>query len=74
MVLGPGRAAKHGGLAIYTAALKRRFPENHSAISAEKHLPSPATGFPGLAKLEQQAIIAQALGPPAVRKGKAAAG
>jgi 2-oxoglutarate dehydrogenase E1 component len=35
---------------------------------------SPATGFPGLAKLEQQAIIAQALGPPAVSKGKAAAG
>ena len=35
---------------------------------------SPATGFPGLAKLEQQAIIAQALEPPAVSKGKAAAG
>ncbi len=35
---------------------------------------SPSTGFPGLAKLEQQAIIAQALGPPAIRKGKAAAG
>ncbi len=37
---------------------------------------SPASGFPGLAKLEQQAIVAQALGPPAVRKGKgkAAAG
>jgi 2-oxoglutarate dehydrogenase E1 component len=41
-----------------------------------KASPSPATGFPGLAKLEQQAIIAQALEPPAVRKGKgkAAAG
>jgi 2-oxoglutarate dehydrogenase E1 component len=37
---------------------------------------SPASGFPGLAKLEQQAIVAQALGPPIVRKGKgkAAAG
>jgi len=35
---------------------------------------SPASGFPGLAKLEQQAIVAQALGPPAIRKGKAAAG
>ena len=35
---------------------------------------SPATGFPGLAKMEQQAIIAQALGSPATRKGKAAAG
>ena len=35
---------------------------------------SPATGFPGLAKLEQQAIIAQALGPPAVSRGKTAAG
>jgi len=37
---------------------------------------SPASGFPGLAKLEQQAIIAKALGPPAVSKskGKAAAG
>ena len=37
---------------------------------------SPASGFPGLAKLEQQAIVAQALGPPAVHKGKgkAAAG
>ena len=37
---------------------------------------SPASGFPSLAKLEQQAIIAQALGPPAIRKGKgkAAAG
>jgi 2-oxoglutarate dehydrogenase E1 component len=35
---------------------------------------SPATGFPSLAKLEQQAIVAQALGPPAIRKGKAAAG
>jgi 2-oxoglutarate dehydrogenase E1 component len=37
---------------------------------------SPASGFPGLAKLEQQAIVAQALGPPTVRKGKgkAAAG
>jgi 2-oxoglutarate dehydrogenase E1 component len=37
---------------------------------------SPASGFPGLAKLEQQAIVAQALEPPAIRKGKckAAAG
>ena len=37
---------------------------------------SPASGFSGLAKLEQQAVIAQALGPPAIRKGKgkAAAG
>jgi 2-oxoglutarate dehydrogenase E1 component len=35
---------------------------------------SPASGFPGLSKLEQQAIVAQALGPPAIRKGKAAAG
>ena len=37
---------------------------------------STASGFPGLAKLEQQAIVAQALGPPIVRKGKgkAAAG
>ena len=37
---------------------------------------SPASGFPGLSRLEQQAIVAQALGPPAVRKGKgkAAAG
>ncbi len=34
---------------------------------------SPATGFPGLSKLEQQAIVAQALGPPAIRKGKAVA-
>ncbi len=36
--------------------------------------PSPATGFPSLGKIEQQAIIAQAMGPPAIRKGKAAAG
>ncbi len=35
---------------------------------------SPASGFPHLAKLEQQAIVAQALGPLAIRKGKAAAG
>ena len=37
---------------------------------------STASGFPGLAKLEQQAIVAQAMGPPTVRKrkGKAAAG
>ena len=35
---------------------------------------STASGFPALAKLEQQAIVAQALGPPAIRKGKAAAG
>jgi 2-oxoglutarate dehydrogenase E1 component len=35
---------------------------------------SPATGFPSLGKLEQQAIVAQALGPQAVSKGKAAAG
>ena len=37
---------------------------------------SPASGFPSLAKSEQQAIVAKALGPPAVRKGKgrAAAG
>jgi 2-oxoglutarate dehydrogenase E1 component len=37
---------------------------------------SPASGFPGLAKLEQQAIVAQALGPPSIHKekGKAAAG
>ena len=35
-----------------------------------KASPSPATGFPGLAKLEQQAIIAQALGPPAILKEK----
>jgi len=35
---------------------------------------STASGFPDLAKLEQQAIVAQALGPPAIRKGKAAAG
>ena len=37
---------------------------------------SPASGFPGLAKLEQQAIVAQALGPPSIQKekGKAAAG
>jgi 2-oxoglutarate dehydrogenase E1 component len=35
---------------------------------------SPASGFPALAKSEQQAIVAQALGPPAIRKGKAAAG
>ena len=34
---------------------------------------SPASGFPGLAKLEQQAIIAQALGPPSIRKGKSKA-
>jgi 2-oxoglutarate dehydrogenase E1 component len=34
---------------------------------------SPASGFPGLAKLEQQAIVAQALGPPAIRKGKGTA-
>jgi 2-oxoglutarate dehydrogenase E1 component len=39
-----------------------------------KASPSPASGFPGLAKLEQQAIIAQALGSPAVSKGKAAVG
>ncbi len=31
---------------------------------------SPASGFPSLAKLEQQAIVAQALGPPTIRKGK----
>jgi 2-oxoglutarate dehydrogenase E1 component len=35
-----------------------------------KESSSPASGFPSLAKLEQQAIIAQALGPPAIRKGK----
>jgi 2-oxoglutarate dehydrogenase E1 component len=34
---------------------------------------SPASGFPGLAKLEQQAIVAQALGPPSIRKGKSKA-
>ena len=39
-----------------------------------KESSSPATGFPSLGKLEQQAIVAQALGPPAIRKGKAAAG
>jgi 2-oxoglutarate dehydrogenase E1 component len=34
---------------------------------------SPASGFPGLAKLEQQAIVAQSLGPPEIRKGKSKA-
>jgi 2-oxoglutarate dehydrogenase E1 component len=46
------------------------------AYIGRKASPSPASGFPGLAKLEQQAVVAQALGPPAIRKGKgkAAAG
>ena len=35
---------------------------------------SPATGFPSLGRMEQQAIIAQAMRPPAIRKGKAAVG
>jgi 2-oxoglutarate dehydrogenase E1 component len=35
---------------------------------------SPATGFPNLSKLEQQAIVKQALGPPAASKDKAATG
>jgi 2-oxoglutarate dehydrogenase E1 component len=43
------------------------------AYIGRKESPSPATGFPGLARLEQQAIIAQALKPPAIRKGKTAA-
>ncbi len=40
------------------------------AYIGRKASPSPASGFPSLAKLEQQAIVAQALGPPAIRKGK----
>ena len=44
------------------------------AYIGRKASPSPATGFPGLGKIEQQAIIAQAMRPPAVRKGKAVAG
>ena len=44
------------------------------AYIGRKASSSPASGFPSLAKLEQQAIVAQALGPPAIRKGKAAAG
>ncbi len=46
------------------------------AYIGRKASSSPASGFPSLAKLEQQAIVAQALGPPTIRKGKgrAAAG
>ncbi|MGD8332709.1 MAG: 2-oxoglutarate dehydrogenase E1 component [Desulfobacterales bacterium] len=46
------------------------------AYIGRKASPSPASGFPSLAKSEQQAIVAKALGPPAIRKrkGKAAAG
>jgi 2-oxoglutarate dehydrogenase E1 component len=40
------------------------------AYIGRKASPSPASGFPSLAKLEQQAVVAQALGPPAIRKGK----
>jgi 2-oxoglutarate dehydrogenase E1 component len=44
------------------------------AYIGRKASPSPATGFPSLGRMEQQAIIAQAMKPPAIRKGKAAAG
>jgi 2-oxoglutarate dehydrogenase E1 component len=44
------------------------------AYIGRKAASSPATGFPGLSKLEQQAIVEQAIGPPAISKGKAAAG
>jgi 2-oxoglutarate dehydrogenase E1 component len=44
------------------------------AYIGRKAASSPATGFPSLSKLEQQAIVAQALGPQAVSKGKTAAG
>jgi 2-oxoglutarate dehydrogenase E1 component len=44
------------------------------AYIGRKAASSPATGFPSLGKLEQQAIVAQALGPPAVSKGKTATG
>ncbi|MGD8882025.1 MAG: 2-oxoglutarate dehydrogenase E1 component [Desulfobacterales bacterium] len=43
---------------------------NSFSYIGRKASSSPATGFPGLAKLQQQAIIAQALGPPASSKGK----
>ena len=44
------------------------------AYIGRKAASSPASGFPSLGKLEQQAIVEQALEPPAVSKGKAAAG
>jgi 2-oxoglutarate dehydrogenase E1 component len=44
------------------------------AYIGRKASPSPATGFPSLGRMEQQAIIAQAMRPPAIRKGKAALG
>ena len=44
------------------------------AYIGRKASPSPATGFPSLGRMEQQAIIAQAMKPPAIRKRKAAAG
>ena len=44
------------------------------AYIGRKAASSPATGFPSLSKLEQQTIVEQAIGPPAISKGKAAAG
>ncbi len=44
------------------------------AYIGRKASPSPATGFPSLSRMEQQAIIAQAMRPPAIRKDKAQTG
>ncbi|MGD9090349.1 MAG: 2-oxoglutarate dehydrogenase E1 component, partial [Desulfobacterales bacterium] len=64
-----------GGWQFVQARLNASSPKSFNYIG-RKASSSPASGFPGLAKLDQQAIIAQALGPPAIRKdkGKAATG
>ncbi len=62
-----------GGWQFVQARLNAASGKSFSYIGREASS-SPATGFPGLGKLEQQAIVAQALGPAAIRKGKAAAG